>query len=158
MNLNGLKDRFPRIPGIRMESSSDQEDAEDWEPDEPVLVVWAGNRWIAFRPNVLTDVTCGLKIVEEGQGEEEDEGKLRIDPEIAGCGLDWDEDNCRLNIGRRYIRLPNYGQPGHATLGNLHTTLLNAHGHSIEHFGAMDLGLNRFGIDQRGPISQLLRG
>lgn len=67
-------------------------------------------------------------------------------------------DNCRLNIGRRYIRLPNYGQPGHATLGNLHTTLLNAHGHSIEHFGAMDLGLNRFGIDQRGPISQLLRG
>ena len=78
----------------------DQEDAEDWEPDEPVLVVWAGNRWIAFRPNVLTDVTCGLKIVEEGEGEEEDEGKLRIDPEIAGCGLDWDEDNCRLDVDR----------------------------------------------------------
>ena len=63
---------------------------------------------------------------------------------------------CRLNLGRRYLRLPDYGQPGHATLGNLHTTLLNAHGNAIEHYGALDTGLDRFGLDQKGPISALL--
>lgn len=63
---------------------------------------------------------------------------------------------CRLNLGRRYLRLPDYGQPGHATLGNLHTTLLNAHGNAIEHYGALDTGLDRFGLDQRGPIPALL--
>ncbi|MCA9178189.1 MAG: DUF1552 domain-containing protein, partial [Planctomycetales bacterium] len=62
--------------------------------------------------------------------------------------------NSRLNLGRRYIRLPNYGEPGHRTLGNWYTTLLNAYGNPIEHYGALDLGLNKFGIDQRGPIRQ----
>ena len=63
-------------------------------------------------------------------------------------------DNIRLNLGRRYIRLPNYGHPGHKTLGNWYTTLLNAFGNPISHFGAPDVGLNN--IDQRGPIEQFL--
>ncbi|MBA4192454.1 MAG: hypothetical protein C0467_31180 [Planctomycetaceae bacterium] len=33
--------------------------------------------------------------------------------------------NAKLNIRGRYIRLPNYGDPGHKTLGNWYTTLLN---------------------------------
>jgi hypothetical protein len=49
-------------------------------------------------------------------------------------------------------------KPGHRTLGNLHTTLLQAHGRDIEHFGALDTGLDKFGIDQKGPIPELLRG
>lgn len=65
-------------------------------------------------------------------------------------------DNARLNLGSRYIRLPNYGKPGHKTLGNWYTTILNAYGNPIDHFGALDLGLNKFGIDQKGPIKEFL--
>ncbi|MDA1016061.1 MAG: DUF1552 domain-containing protein [Planctomycetota bacterium] len=65
-------------------------------------------------------------------------------------------DNAKLNLGGRYIRLPNYGQEGHKTLGNWYTTLLNAHGNPIEHYGSHDVGLNKFGIDQTGPIKQFL--
>jgi len=65
-------------------------------------------------------------------------------------------DQCKLQLGRRYVRLPNYGEQGHKTLGNLYTTLLNAYGNPIEHYGAVDTGLDKFGVDQRGPIQQFL--
>ena len=65
-------------------------------------------------------------------------------------------DKAKLALGRRYIRLPAYGKPGHKTLGNWYTTLLNAYGNPIEHYGALDTGLEQFGIYQRGPIRQLL--
>ena len=58
-------------------------------------------------------------------------------------------DNAKLDIGRRYIRLPGYGKAGHKTLGNWYTTILNAYGNSIDHYGALDVALN---IDQKGPI------
>ncbi|CAN5600134.1 DUF1552 domain-containing protein [soil metagenome] len=64
--------------------------------------------------------------------------------------------HCKLDIKRRYIRLPNYGQPGHKTLGNWYTTLLNAYGNPIKHYGDPDPGLARFGIDQTGAIKQFL--
>jgi len=64
--------------------------------------------------------------------------------------------NARLNIRGRYIRLPNYGDAGHATLGNWYTTLLNAYGNPVKHYGDPDPGLARFGIDQAGPIKQFL--
>jgi hypothetical protein len=65
--------------------------------------------------------------------------------------------NCPLDIARRYIRLPNYGQPGHKTLGNWYTTILNAFGNPIPHYGALDTGLAKFGIDQKGAIESFLR-
>ena len=65
-------------------------------------------------------------------------------------------DNTPLNIGRRYIRLPNYGEQGHKTLGNWYTTILNAYGNPIKHYGATDTGLDKFGIDQKGAIKELL--
>lgn len=61
--------------------------------------------------------------------------------------------NAGVDLRRRYIRLPDYGKRGHKTLGNWWTTILNAHGNPIEHFGALDSGLAQFGIDQRGPIA-----
>ncbi len=57
------------------------------------------------------------------------------------------------NIGSRYIRLPNYDEPGHKTLGNFYTTLLNAYGNPIKHYGDFDVSLK---IDQAGPIKQLM--
>jgi len=64
--------------------------------------------------------------------------------------------NAKVQLGRRYIRLPKYGAEGHKTLGNWYTTLLNAYGNPIEHFGALDTGLDKFGVDQRGPIAAFL--
>ncbi len=64
--------------------------------------------------------------------------------------------NARLNVRGRYVRLPNYGEPGHKTLGNWYTTLLNAHGNPVRHYGDPDPGLARFGLDQTGAIKQFL--
>lgn len=58
------------------------------------------------------------------------------------------------NISRRYIRLPNYGDQGHKTLGNWYTTILNGCGNPIDHYGAFDPALTQ--IDQTGPVEQFL--
>ena len=46
-----------------------------------------------------------------------------------------------------------WGKEGHKTLGNFYTTILNAYGNPIEHYGDLDLSLKG---DQRGSISQIL--
>lgn len=65
-------------------------------------------------------------------------------------------NNVKLNISGKYIRLPKYGDQDHKTLGNWYTTILNAYGNPIEHYGDFDTGLGKFGIDQAGPIQQFL--
>lgn len=60
-------------------------------------------------------------------------------------------DNAKLNIGRRYIRLPYWGEDNHKTLGNWYTTLLNAYGNPIEHYGDIDTSLHG---EQTGPIKE----
>lgn len=65
-------------------------------------------------------------------------------------------DNCRLNMLGRYIRLPYHGTEGHKTIGNWYTTLLNAHGNPIEHYGDLDLEMSRKKLDQIGAVKQLM--
>lgn len=65
-------------------------------------------------------------------------------------------DNCNLDICGRYIRLPYHGTPGHKTIGNWYTTLLNAHGNPIEHYGDLDLEMSRKKLDQFGAIKPFL--
>ncbi len=65
-------------------------------------------------------------------------------------------DNCKLNCAGRYIRLPYLGTDGHKTLGNWYTTLLNAHGNPIEHYGDLDPEMSRKKLPQTGPIDQLM--
>ena len=65
--------------------------------------------------------------------------------------------NCALDIAGRYIRLPYLGEPGHKTLGNWYTTLLNAHGNPIEHYGDLDVEMSRKKLDQVGAIRQFLK-
>lgn len=63
-------------------------------------------------------------------------------------------DKVKLNMARRrYIRLPNYNEAGHKTLGNWYTTILNAYGNPIKHYGDFDVSLK---VDQEGPIAQFL--
>ena len=63
-------------------------------------------------------------------------------------------DNVKLSMARRrYIRLPDYNAEGHKTLGNWYTTILNAYGNPIKHYGDFDVALK---IDQEGAIRQFL--
>ncbi|MDG1149912.1 MAG: DUF1552 domain-containing protein [Akkermansiaceae bacterium] len=65
-------------------------------------------------------------------------------------------DNCKLNMIGRYIRLPYHGTEGHKTIGNWYTTLLNAYGNPIKHYGDLDLEMSRKKLDQVGAIKQLI--
>lgn len=61
--------------------------------------------------------------------------------------------NTRMDMAGRYIRLPYHGREGHKTLGNFWTTVLNAYGNPVKHFGDFDLSLKR---DQAGAIRQFM--
>lgn len=114
---------------------------------------------------LLADLVRKLKSIPEGNGTlldnttiiylsdsgNEHHGDLREWPYIVlgGCGK-------RMKIAGRYLQLPELGKPGHRTIGNWWTTLLNAHGNPIEHYGDLDSGLRQAGIPQTGPIEQLL--
>lgn len=65
-------------------------------------------------------------------------------------------DQCKLNMRGRYIRLPYHGTEGHKTIGNWYTTLLNAYGNPIKHYGDLDLEMSRKKLDQVGAIQQLI--
>lgn len=60
----------------------------------------------------------------------------------------------KLKLTGRYIQVPGYGQPGHQTIGNWYTTLLHAYGNPVEHFGNLDLHLQKNGVKQTGPIEE----
>ena len=68
---------------------------------------------------------------------------------VGGCGG-------RLSIPGHYIRMPEYGQVGHRTIGNLYTSILNAYGDPIGHFGDPDFELEREGLPQQGPVESLM--
>lgn len=65
-------------------------------------------------------------------------------------------DRVKLELAGRYIRLPYHARPGHQTLGNWYTTLLNAHGNPIEHYGDLDAELSRLKMPQTGAIGTLM--
>ena len=62
----------------------------------------------------------------------------------------------KLKIAGRYIRYPQYGSSGHRTIGNWWTTWLNAFGNPVDHYGNLDLNLQKNGIAQRGALSELI--
>ncbi|MEM8668077.1 MAG: DUF1552 domain-containing protein [Planctomycetota bacterium] len=68
---------------------------------------------------------------------------------IGGCGG-------KLTTPGRYIRYPKYGDEGCRTIGNWWTTLLNAFGNPMEHYGNEDLVLKQNGSSFRGPLSELI--
>jgi hypothetical protein len=63
-------------------------------------------------------------------------------------------NHSKLDIAGRYIRLPFHGTAGHKTLSNWYTTLLNAYGNPIEHYGDLDLTMQRNRLKQTGAIRQ----
>ena len=113
----------------------------------------------------VAQIVEGLKAVPEGKGTMFDNTMILYFPEngeghhshgteapfviMAGS-------NCRLDLAGRYIRLPYHATAGHKTLSNWYTTLLNAYGNPIRHYGDLDLEMSRRKLDQTGAISQLM--
>ena len=62
----------------------------------------------------------------------------------------------KLDLAGRYIRLPFHGTEGHKTLSNWYTTLLNACGNPIRHYGDLDQVMQRSHLQQTGAISRFL--
>ncbi len=115
--------------------------------------------------NQIKTIVERLKAVPEGNGTMFDNTMVMYFPENGethhGIGLEspfviMSGKNCALDIAGRYIRLPFLGVEGHKTLGNWYTTLMNAHGNPIEHYGDLDLEMARKKLDQTGPIKQLM--
>ena len=114
---------------------------------------------------LLADLANQLRAVPEGDGTlldntaiiylsdsgNEHHGNLNEWPMIVigGCGG-------RLKSVGRYLQFPSYGEPGHYTIGNWYTTLLNAYGNPIDHYGNLDLTLQKNGVRQSGPIAELI--
>lgn len=68
---------------------------------------------------------------------------------VGGCGK-------KLKLPGRYIQFPGYGQKNHKTIGNWWTSVLNAHGNPVKHYGDFDPGLMKGGFDQEGPIPEII--
>ena len=114
--------------------------------------------------SVVDRLVAGLKSMPEGNGTMFDNTIIMYLPENGekhhshGTAVPFvilSGDKVNLNIGGgRYIRLPEYENQGHKTLGNFYTTILNAYGNSIKHYGDKDVGLK---INQEGNIKQLMK-
>ena len=115
--------------------------------------------------NQITTIIEKLKQVPEGKGTMFDNTMIMYFPENGethhGVGseapfLIMSGSGCNLDMSGRYVRLPYLGNEGHKTLGNLYTTLLNAHGNPIKHYGDLDLEMSRKKFDQLGSIKQFM--
>ena len=60
----------------------------------------------------------------------------------------------RLKLGNRFLRYPDYGQPGHRTIANFYLSLLHAVGERRNTFGIPDFGLGD--LDQTGILAEIM--
>jgi hypothetical protein len=113
----------------------------------------------------IARIVSKLKSVQEGNGTMFDNTTIIYMPETGAGhhGPDTEApmvimtgDNSMLDIAGRYIRLPFHATEGHKTLSNWYTTLLNAYGNPIDHYGDFDLEMSRKKLDQTGVIAQFM--
>ena len=113
----------------------------------------------------IAKMVTRLKSVPEGNGTMFDNTTIIYMPETGAGHHGPDTEaptivmtgsNSKLDIAGRYIRLPFHATEGHQTLGNWYTTLLNAYGNPIEHYGDMDLTMTRKKMEQRGAIQRFM--
>jgi hypothetical protein len=106
-----------------------------------------------------------LKSVPEGNGTMFDNTTIIYMPETGAGHHGPDTEapmvlmtgkNSKLDLAGRYVRLPFHGTEGHKTLSNWYTTLLNAYGSPIEHYGDLDLTMQRNRLKQTGAIDRFL--
>ena len=113
----------------------------------------------------VTTLVHKLKAIPEGSGTMFDNTTIIYMPETGAGHHGPDTEapmvvmsgkNSKIDIAGRYIRLPFHGTEGHKTLSNWYTTLLNAYGNPIEHYGDLDLVMQRKRLNQLGAIDRFL--
>jgi hypothetical protein len=113
----------------------------------------------------IATMVSKLKAIPEGNGTMFDNTTIIYLPETGAGHHSPDTEapmivltgkNSKLDIAGRFIRLPFHGTEGHKTLGNWYTTLLNAYGNPIKHYGNLDQVMQRNRLDQTGAISRFL--
>ena len=113
----------------------------------------------------LETLVTNLKAVPEGNGTMFDNSTIIYMPETGAGHHSPDTEapmvilsgkNAKLDLAGRYIRLPFHGTEGHMTLGNWYTTLLNAYGNPIDHYGDLDLTMQRNRLKQTGAIDRFI--
>ena len=106
-----------------------------------------------------------LKSIPEGNGTMFDNTTIIYMPETGAGHHGPDNEapmvlmtgkNSKLDLAGRYIRLPFHGTEGHKTLSNWYTTLLNAYGNPNDHYGDLDLTMQRKRFKQTGAIDRFL--
>ncbi len=114
---------------------------------------------------LVNTIITRLKAVPEADGNMFDNTMLFYFPDNGEThhsnGSEWpfmvfSGRNAKLSIAGRYIRLPKHGEAGHKTLGNWYTTILNAHGNPIKHYGDLDMALASQKLPQLGAIPEFL--
>jgi hypothetical protein len=159
--VDELGTNYTGLPGIEGENVN-QHDVGHGKPVRNFAATDVRKKIRHQHMTVIDSIVSRLKSVPEADGTMFDNTMLFYFPDNGEThhsnGSEWPflvlaGDNTQLDIGRRYMRLPGYGKPGHKTLGNWYTTILNGYGNSINHFGSPDVGLT---IDQTGPIEQFL--
>ena len=122
----------------------------------------------AIKPHHMKQVrtlVTKLKSIPEGNGSIFDNTTIIYMPETGAGHHGPDTEapmvlitgkNSKLDLAGRYVRLPFHGTEGHKTLSNWYTTLLNAYGNPIEHYGDLDLTMQRNRLKQTGAIDRFL--
>lgn len=119
----------------------------------------------AYHMRQVETLVTKLKAVPEGDGTMFDNTTIIYMPETGAGHHGPDNEapmvvmsgkNSRLDLAGRYIRLPFHGTEGHKTLSNWYTTLLNAYGNPIEHYGDLDLTMQRNRLPQEGAIDRFM--
>lgn len=67
----------------------------------------------------------------------------------------WNKIATRRDEGA-ITQLSYHASEGHKTIGTWYTTLLNAHGNPIKHYGDLDIEMSRLKLDQAGAISRFI--
>ena len=113
----------------------------------------------------VSTLVTKLKAIPEGNGTFFDNTTIIYMPETGAGHHGPDTEapmvimtgkNSKIDVAGRYIRLPFHGTEGHKTLSNWYTTLLNAYGNPIEHYGDLDLKMQRNRLPQAGAIDRFL--
>lgn len=159
--VDELGHHYTGIPGIEGEKVN-MHDIGHGKPAKGVAAADIRKLTEHHHMELVNRIVTRLKSVPEGKGTMFDNTMLCYFPDSGEThhshGTEFPfivmaGSNAKLNLGRRYVRLPYWGTEGHKTLGNWYTTILNAYGNPIKHFGDFDPGLR---TDQSGPIKEFL--
>ena len=159
--VDELGHHYTGIPGIEGENVN-MHDVGHGKVIGGIEAVEIRRRTELHHMKVMEKIVSRLKSVPEGKGTMFDNTMIFYFPNSGEThhaqGTEFpfivlSGSNSKLQLGNRYIRLPYWGKEGHKTLGNFYTTILNAYGNPIKHYGDLDLGLK---IEQTGPVRHFL--